>query len=111
MKKRFSVKRRSHFNYILKNGKTYKGKNFNLFFLNNNTDHNRIGIGVNRNIENVPLKNRCRRLIREAYRSIELKDGYDIIFIWKTQNTDCKMQDVKKELEKAFSRLSLLKEK
>lgn len=110
MKKKFSVKKNYQFKYIFKKGKTEHGKILKIIYINNNKGNNRIGIAVNKDIRTIPLKNRCKRLIRESFRQISLKQGYDIIIVWKDINTKYKQIEVLEDMKNIFKALELLDE-
>ena len=47
----------------------------------------RVGITTGKKLGSAVVRNRCRRVIREAYRSLSptLKAGYDIVFVARTK--------------------------
>lgn len=65
---------------------------------------NRIGITTSKRIGKAHLRNRARRVIREAYRSISPrlpdKGGLDFVFVARTKTTQCSMSDVYAAMEK-----------
>ena len=73
---------------------------------------NRIGISASKKVGGAVQRNRAKRVIREALRQIErtagLKKGYLIVIVPKPACTVCKMQDVRRDLLKILSELSLL---
>ena len=76
---------------------TYKNRKF--------PNINRLGISVSKKVGNSVTRNRVRRIIYEIYRLnlIQLKCGYDIIFIVKSDAKD----KLYKEMEESV--ISLLK--
>ena len=110
MKKKYSIKKNYQFKYIFSKGKYESGKILKIIYVDNKKNNNRLGICVNRNIKNIPLKNKSKRLIRESFRNISLKQGYDIIIIWKESIVDYTYNEVLEDMQKIFKKLELLDE-
>ena len=77
------VKRSEEIQNLFKNGKRITIHGAKLFILPNSLEKNRIAFTLPRNYGNAVMRNRCKRLSREAYRQIkaQLKTGYDMIFL------------------------------
>ena len=74
---------------------------------------NRIGLTTSTKLGTAVVRSRCRRILREGLRSLEkerpLKQGYLIVIAARSKATEIKSQDVKRDLEYAFSRLDMFK--
>ena len=72
---------------------------------------NRVGIAAPKKLGGAVERNRAKRLIREAYRLLESEKeilyGNLIVIAARESAPDCKMQDVKKDLTYAFSKLGM----
>ena len=73
---------------------------------------NRIGITASKKIGGAVARNRAKRVIREALRLLQteyaLKTGHLIVIAAREKATVCKMQDVKRDLQGALMRLSMI---
>lgn len=72
---------------------------------------NRIGISASKKIGGAVQRSRAKRVIREALRLImkerRLKTGWLIVIAARQAATVCKMQDVKRDLQYAMSKLDM----
>ncbi len=72
---------------------------------------NRIGLAVSKKIGSACVRSRAKRIMREAYRAIEregkLKTGYLVVIAARGGICGKKMQDVERELRRAFAHLKL----
>ena len=72
---------------------------------------NRIGLTTSTKLGKATVRSRCRRLMREALRTIEkerpLKKGFLIVIAARQAMISLKSGDVKRELEYALERLNV----
>jgi len=76
---------------------------------------NRVGLSVGKKIGGAVQRNRAKRLLREGYRTVVqergIKKGFLVVLAAREEIRGKKMQDVQKELYRAFLRLGLLEGK
>ncbi|MBQ9314456.1 MAG: ribonuclease P protein component [Clostridia bacterium] len=109
-----TIKKSNEFQNAFQHGKWYHAECLVIYVNKNNLETNRIGIAVGKKIAKSVKRNRIRRVIREAYRSMEnqLLQGYDIIIVWKNgvdMENACFLK-VEENLASAFKKANLLME-
>ena len=72
---------------------------------------NRLGLSVSKKIGSAVARNRAKRVIRAAYDPIrdELRTGYLVVISAREAIRGKKATDVQKDLQRAFSKLDMLK--
>ena len=72
---------------------------------------NRIGFTATQKLGNAVTRNRCKRIMRAAYRSVvsekKLKTGNLIVISARSQAVQASSKEVRKDLLKAFEKLEL----
>lgn len=73
---------------------------------------NRVGLTVTKKIGGAVVRNRCKRIIREAYRLTDreagIRRGFIIIIVARDLAVTAKMQQVKTDITAAMKRLEMI---
>jgi ribonuclease P protein component len=125
--KNVAVKENHLYNKAYNKGKRFFGKYVRVYVLkdlkakkimlaNPEKEYlNRLGISVSKKNGGAVVRNRIKRIIREAYRAIEKEDilytGYLVIIAAKNEAAEVKSTDVERELRYAFRKLEMIKPK
>ena len=113
-KKIQTLKQRHMFGKVYTNAHFRSSKGVCVYYLKNYDKKNTLlGISVSKKRGNAVVRNRTRRIIKEAYRKLygRLKKGYIIVITARQACTAYKTQNVEKELERLFDSLGLLADK
>ena len=119
--KNVAIKENHLYNKAYKRGKRSAGKYTVVYVLRDLKAHrvmlenpekkylNRLGIAVSKKLGNAVCRNRAKRIIRAAYRSIEaeLSTGFLVVISARNDIRSAKSTDVERELREAFGRLSM----
>lgn len=102
-----TLKENKDFHRLYSRGRAYAGALLVTYVLRNRCGNVRIGITTGKKIGKAVLRNRSRRIIREAYRQLSgcIKPGYDLVFVARGKTPFVKSSDIlramKKELKDA----------
>ena len=111
MKKTVKLKKKYEFQNTFKRGKYFGGDFLECFCTHNNKKINYLGIAIGSKVCNAVKRNRIRRVIKEAYRSIEsnLLSGFTFIFLWnkKKNAAECNYHQVKQDMIQIFKRIGI----
>jgi ribonuclease P protein component len=83
MKKQGRITKNREFQDVFKQGISTATRGLVLYQMPNGYPLNRTGFITSKKIGNAVIRNRVRRLLREAYRmyAVDIKTGYDLVFI------------------------------
>ena len=108
------LKQRHMFGKVYSNSVFRASRGIVVYYLKN-YDRKRtvLGISVSKKRGNAVVRNRTRRIIKEAYRNLygRIKKGCIIVIAAREACTEYKSWQVEKELERLFGSLGLLAEK
>jgi ribonuclease P protein component len=99
--------RRSEFRRVYDHGRRESLRLFTVFILENKLGHARLGVTVTKQTGVAVVRNRCKRLVREAFR--RAKDAapgpFDFVINVKRAMIRAGCQDVERELRQLFLQL------
>lgn len=86
------LNRNSDFLNLYKKGTSIVSKSVVIYVLENGLPYNRFGITAGKKVGNAVMRNRAKRIIRQAYRENEIlfPIGIDIVFVARKSASDIK---------------------
>lgn len=105
-----TLKTNSDFRRAYMRGKSYTNPALVTYVIKNRAGLCRIGITTSKKIGNAVQRNRARRVIREAFRQIDipLKGNYDIVFVARTKTVYKKSTDIRKVMLSTLSQAGII---
>ncbi|MDI6715629.1 MAG: ribonuclease P protein component [Actinomycetota bacterium] len=110
MQREFRITASKDFQAVYKLGKSTANKDLVVYFLKKEGQRSRLGISVSRRIGSAVVRNKVKRLLKEAFRRNEdkIKGGYDIILIAREAVNEKSFQDIEKTLIDVLAKAGLL---
>lgn len=109
-----TLKKSSEFQDVFKTGKWSSADTLVTYTKKINSEENKVGVAVSKKIGKSVVRNRLKRLAREAYRKNENKilAGFNIVIVYKNnvQIDELTYAIVEKDLFKCLKKANLLKE-
>lgn len=110
-KRVISLKENHLFAKAYRKGRCFSGKYVALYILKNyEKSQNKLGITVSKSRGNAVVRNRTKRIIREAYRVFHpfVKEGYIIVIVARQPCVNAHLSVVTSELEGLLEKAALL---
>lgn len=98
------------FRRLYAKGKSFVGRTLVTYAGRNREGCVRVGITAGKKVGNAVLRNRSRRVIREAFRSLapRVKKGTDLIFVARTKAAYSKSTELLPEMEKQLKKAGVI---
>ncbi len=106
-----TLNRNCDFKRLYYKGKSYTNPALVVYLKPNGAGICRIGITVSKKIGNAVERNRCKRIIRAAYRNVSplIKGNWDFIFVSRTKTKYLKSTDIEKILTEILQKAGAVK--
>ncbi len=106
-----TLKENKDFRRLYARGRSYPSAVLVTYVMKNRCGKIRVGITTGKKIGKAVLRNRSRRIIREAYYSLsdEIKPGYDFVFVARSKTPFVKSYDILRAMKKELKEAGVLK--
>lgn len=110
MKQTVTLKKNFEFHRLYGKGKSFQAPALVLYVLKNRAGICRTGITTSKKIGNAVERNRCRRVIRAAYRNIEpdICGNYDLVFVARGKTKYVKSTDLEKVMRELLTQAGVI---
>lgn len=102
-----SLTKRREFDLVFKEGSSLASKNIVIYARPNELGFSRLGLAVSKKIGKAVTRNRIKRLLREAMRTMsgDISLHYDFVFVARKLSADSGMDDFMLDIKRFLSRL------
>ena len=109
-----TLKKSAEFQNVFKTGKWFGSDTIVIYVKEIDTSINKIGVAVSKKMGKSVVRNRLKRLLREAYRLNEknYKNGFNIVMVYKNNVNieDLNFEKVQKDLCKCLKKAGIFEE-
>jgi ribonuclease P protein component len=108
MAKRLALTRRAQYLAVYESGKAFADSLIVVKALPNGLDATRTGFSVTKQIGKATVRNRVKRLLKENVRLLDIKQGWDIVFIARRSIVKADYQQLTESAVKLLRRADLV---
>lgn len=111
MEEFISINQNRDFQRAYSRGKSFVGPALVTYVLKNRKSALRMGITTSKKTGNAVHRNRSRRVIREAFRTLpgEVRPGFDLIFVARAKTPAMKSTELRQVMERQLKSAGVLK--
>jgi len=111
MEKRFRLRKNSDFQRVYRKGHSWAHPLLVLHALRNDLGYSRFGFSASKRVGGAVVRNRARRLMREAIRPRQaiIADGWDVVLVARRSMTEANFHQVDQAVQQLLRRARLLK--
>ena len=105
-----TLRNQKDFSHVYNKGKSRGSRFVVVLYRRNNLDYTRTAFVSSKKVGNSVERNRARRLMKEAYRSVkdQIRSGYDIVFVARNTIGGHKEQEVERVIVKTLEACDLI---
>ena len=96
------------FKAVINNGRSWSNSLVVLRALPNDLGWTRCGFAVGKRLGKAVVRNRVKRLLREGFGSMPIKDGWDMVFIARPAAVEADYHTLTRAIEELLSRARFL---
>lgn len=111
MRRAQRLRKRESFAAVYRYGRPYRSQLFVLRSLRNDLPHSRFGFTVAARLGNAVVRNRTKRRLREAVRSLPVMAGWDVVLNARRGAPEANYQQLRSNLASLMERAGLMDSK
>ena len=100
-----TIGKRKDFKRVYSRGRCNFSSNLVLYFWRGHLKQARLGVSASKKVGCAVKRNRARRLVKEAWRNLNVDLWGDFVIVVKPSVLELKMQDVKKEISDILAKI------
>lgn len=106
-----TLKDNRDFRRLYSRGRSFASPVLVTYIMKNRSGDVRIGITTGKKTGKAVMRNRARRIIREAFRELydKIRPGYDLVFVARTKTPYVKSYDILRSMKKELKDAGVLK--
>ncbi len=108
LRRELRLRRRKDFDAVFRKGRAWNNGLLVLRTLPNHLDHNRHGFVTSKRLGGAVVRNRVRRRLREAVRTLSLRPGWDLVFSAKVAAVGAPFQELNRAVVDLLGRAGIL---